>query len=170
MNKLVVIDNQVEILNNKLAKLTEYLVNEEDYNHDSIHHESFELNKYLMKLKLKLELLQLEHTDDMKVIDRIKYYNERVKFFTKTLDTINDFNNTKDMRQQSKSLKLLTTINMVALPLAIITGYFGMNFKSMGNITHGKGVLSSLHGQKLVFFLFFVSVIAMVILTNMVLK
>ncbi len=55
---------------------------------------------------------------------------------------------------------------MIALPLAIITGYFGMNFKSMGNPTHKKVILSIGYGQKLVFFLFFVSTVIMFIVTN----
>lgn len=166
MNEFKIIDNQIKYLNNTLTKLTSYLINKDNFNHDKINGDSYEISKILLKLKLRLELLQIKYQDNNEIQEKINNYQTRTKFFTDTIKDINNFNNIKDLRAQGRSLKLLTTINMVALPLAVITGYFGMNFKSMGNPTHSKGILSSLHGQKIVFILFVISTIVMIIVAN----
>ena len=166
MNEFGIIDSQINVLNNVLDKLTSYLVNEDKYDHDKINEESYKINKSILKLRIRIESLQIKHANDSKILKKINNYNDRTTFFMNTIKNIDDFNNIKDLRAQARSIRILTIINMVALPLAVITGYFGMNFRSMGNPTHTKGILSHLHGQKLVFILFFVSIIVMIIIAN----
>jgi Mg2+ and Co2+ transporter CorA len=166
MSEFNVIDRKINELNNTLGNLTSYLVSNDDYDHDKIKGDSYDVNKAILKLKLRLELMQIKYRDNSEIQQKINHYGTRTKFFTDTIKNIDDFNNIKDIRAQTKSMRILTTINMVALPLAVITGYFGMNFKSMGNPTHSKGILASLHGQKLVFVLFVISTIVMIIVAN----
>ena len=166
MSEFNVIENHVNELNTTLSNITNYLVNNDDYDHDKIKDDSYDINKTILKLKLRLELLQIKYRDNNEIQQKINHYNTRAKFFADTIKNIDDFNNIKDIRAQAKSMRILTTINMVALPLAVITGYFGMNFKSMGNPTHNKGILAHFHGQKIVFALFIISTIVMIIVAN----
>ena len=166
MNDFKKVKDYIALLNNQLPKINNYLLNNEKYDHNVINDKLFKFRKILMKTNLMLNNLQIKYKDNDEMEKKINFYKTRTNFFNKSLNIIDKYNNALDIKGQSKSLKLLTTINMIALPLAIITGYFGMNFKSMGNPTRNKGILSHKHGQKIVLGLFIISIITMVILTQ----
>ena len=48
---------------------------------------------------------------------------------------------------KKKAIDTLTIVNTIFLPLALITGYFGMNFKSMGAPSNKTGIFTLKYGQ-----------------------
>ena len=74
------------------------------------------------------------------------------------IQLLETYNNQLSNISQKNSIDILTVINTIFLPLALITGYFGMNFKSMGAPSLKTGVLAFKNGQLLVFFLFVLSI------------
>lgn len=59
------------------------------------------------------------------------------------------------LRENHHYLKssILTIISTIFLPLGVIVGYFGMNFKSMGVPSLKKGIFNTEHAQHYVFWL-----------------
>lgn len=52
----------------------------------------------------------------------------------KQLDKLNEMHRNDLHYNSFRNISLLTIINLVVLPIGIIVGYFGMNFKKMNNI------------------------------------
>ena len=52
----------------------------------------------------------------------------------KHLDKLNEMHQNDLHYNSLRNISLLTIINLVILPIGIIVGYFGMNFKKMNNI------------------------------------
>lgn len=166
MNEFKKVENYITLLNEQLPKINNYLLNNEKFDHNIVGDKLFEFRKILMKINLLLANLQIKYKDNDNIQEKINFYKTRTNFFNKSMNIIDKYNSALDRKGQTKSLKLLTMVNMIALPLAIITGYFGMNFKSMGNPMGSKGILSHKHGQKIVLALFVISIIVMIILTH----
>lgn len=57
-----------------------------------------------------------------------------------------------DQHQQFRG-NILTIITTIFLPLGVIVGYFGMNFKSMGVPSLKKGIFNTPHAQHYIFWL-----------------
>jgi Mg2+ and Co2+ transporter CorA len=106
--------------------------------------DEFELNN-------NLNNMSDAHKDILKSRKRLERILHNIKI-------IDDYLSDLVQHAQQKSLNNLTYINLIFLPLTLITGYFGMNFKAMGNPVHGRGILSHSHGQTVVFILFIASV------------
>ena len=79
-----------------------------------------------------------------------KAYKDTIKDIEKTLKNLMEYNN--NMKDTDYTNNFSNIISIIYLPLAVITGYFGMNFASMG--IHSKkepGILNEPHGQMFVF-------------------
>ena len=59
--------------------------------------------------------------------------------------------------KQNLLSSILTIITTIFLPLGVIVGYFGMNFKSMGVPSLKKGIFTIPHAQHAIFWLGFIS-------------
>lgn len=82
------------------------------------------------------------------------------------IEVINEYENRSNILSQKKAIDLLTLISVIFLPITFITGYFGMNFGSMGNPAEKYGVLSLKYGQVFVFFLFFITIIVTLLIVR----
>lgn len=67
---------------------------------------------------------------------------------------------------QKKNIDIIAWFGVIFLPLTFITGYYGMNFASMGSPSTKSGPFSWKYGQLWVFVLFLISII----LTILILK
>jgi Mg2+ and Co2+ transporter CorA len=81
------------------------------------------------------------------------------KILTKNMDMINSYEQQNILSKQQKSVDMISTLGVIFLPLALITGYYGMNFGSMGSPVGKTGPFSWKYGQSWVLFLFVVSTI-----------
>lgn len=117
-------------------------------NNDHISELLFDVRKRIFKLDIKLHELLLTRDDK-----HINILEKKVKFLKENLQILTDFNIQILSKGQKKAIDMLTIINTIFLPLALITGYFGMNFKSMGVPSNTKGIFTVKHGQLVVLYL-----------------
>lgn len=92
----------------------------------------------MMSRVYALKEVNLENDTRFKILthieDVLKYENEKLNHFKSTV---------------------MTLVNTVFLPLGVLTGFFGMNFASMGNPDIKKGILSVKNSETFVFGLMF---------------
>jgi len=100
-----------------------------------------DINKVYLELRLRLNHIMNEVEKEKNE----KYRGEKVDEYNKTMDKIKselDLLNEELQREtdenQSYTLNMLTLVETIFLPLGVLTGYFGMNFSSMGGHV-GKG-------------------------------
>lgn len=93
-------------------------------------------HKNIQTMKNKIFELKLKYVDDEKIYKIIQ-----------NIDDILDYEN-----KQLNSLKMtvISALGTIFLPLGFITGFFGMNFNSMGNPTLKKGILAIKHVDKFI--------------------
>lgn len=90
-------------------------------------------------------------------------YNEKD---VKKLDYIIEYLNYQSEKLKIHKNHILSLVTTIFLPLSFITGYFGMNFKSMGNKGIGSGILSLKHSQKYLLFLSLIFIIFTMLFYN----
>lgn len=101
----------------------------------------------MMSRVYALKEVNLENDTRFKILshiqDVLQYENEKLNHFKSTV---------------------MTLVNTVFLPLGVLTGFFGMNFASMGNPDIKKGILSVQNSETFVFglmFFFFIVTVLM---------
>ena len=86
------------------------------------------------------------------------------------MENIDTYERKNILTNQQKSLDIISWISVILLPLTLITGYYGMNFASMGSPSTEKGPFSFKYGQIWVFFLFGVSLTITIVLLKVFYK
>jgi hypothetical protein len=152
----------LEQLNTHISQLTKNLENMDEYllktgsphKDKPINHGLYEIRKSAIRVEFELDALEIrnnvEYKDSRKKLEKLK---KNIKLFT-------DYNSMVLQHKQKTSIDLISLIGLIFLPFGIITGYFGMNFKGMGEC--GKktvGVFSIKYPNLFVFILFVISTI-----------
>ena len=78
---------------------------------------------------------------------------KHLKIIGNSLNLIDNYFRNMTNKISERTIKRLTLINTIFLPLGVIVGYFGMNFTSMGLINLKKGIYTIKHGQLFVLLL-----------------
>ena len=122
-----------------------------------------DINKLYLELRLRLNHInnELEKKKNRRYRDdKIEEYEyeKRLNKVKGSLDLLNEELKRETEEMQSSKLHMLTLIETIFLPLGVITGYFGMNFSSMGGHVGTKhkpapGILGLKYGQGLVWIL-----------------
>jgi len=96
------------------------------------------------KKQIEKEKIDITQFDDLK---------SRVEYVKKILDLLVEEQSVTEQKKHGKSLKVLAVVEILFLPLGVLTGYFGMNFSSMGDPGDpSKGGLYSMkYGQLFMF-------------------
>ena len=116
----------------------------DSYDKNSLHVLTMQFHKKLIILKNYLLTLEKETISDYAEYETI------LDNIEKTLEQLISYN--QNMIKPDYTSEFANIVNIIYLPLAVITGYFGMNFASMG--VHNKkdpGVLNENKGQLFVF-------------------
>jgi hypothetical protein len=100
-----------------------------------------DINKVYLELRLRLN--HIIHELELKVNEiyrtkKIDLYNDKMDKMKESLDLLNEELQRETDENQSYTLNMLTLVETIFLPLGVMTGYFGMNFSSMGGHV-GKG-------------------------------
>jgi len=122
-----------------------------------------DINKLYLELRLRLNHINNElvkKNNKRYKDDKVEEYEKRLSKIKESLDLLNEELKRETEEIQSSKLHMLTLIETIFLPLGVITGYFGMNFSSMGGHVGTKhnpapGVLGLKYGQGFVWFLIF---------------
>ena len=158
---------EIESLNKEIKNIINLLEETDDeILHDKIKDNKvlteklFNLHKKIFILNLKIHQLELKYPRD----EKVKILIKKMDFILENFNLLNDFN--KEILQQNKkrAIDTLTIVNTIFLPLALITGFYGMNFKSMGVPSLKKGVFTIKHAQRYIFFLFLFFIIIILII------
>jgi Mg2+ and Co2+ transporter CorA len=96
------------------------------------------------------------HLEDWKIPKQIEADLEKL---SSSMGLIDKYEAREVLKSQKKSIDVLTYVSIIILPLTLITGYFGMNFLSMGAPATNTGILTLHWGQVFVFFLFITSLV-----------
>ena len=80
--------------------------------------------------------IKIKNNSGKENIENINFY---IEYLNHHLNVLNNNRN-----------QLLTIITTIFLPLGFVVGFFGMNFKSMGTPTEGKGILNLKNGETIV--------------------
>ena len=146
-NNLNDLNNLVNKLEKEVAKLDK-LIDYENFKNEEITKKIYLLNKLRLFLEIKIYESEFENNNPKmkKIIDKLELLN-------KNIEIIKEYNNLLYNKNRTKALDTLTVVNTIFLPLSLIVGYFGMNFKSMGCPAEKTGILTIKYGQTLVFIL-----------------
>lgn len=166
--------NHMEYIKEKLEEITKEIVIIDKHILDK--YPTHQLQQKILDIKRKRILLGIrlhalhfikkkknDYGIENKNYELIKI-KKKVKFMDQNIQLLETYNNQLSNISQKNSIDILTVINTIFLPLALITGYFGMNFKSMGAPSLKTGVLAFKNGQLLVFFLFVLSILLTLLL------
>lgn len=143
-------NDNIKSLEKSIIYLDKLLLNKKP-DHEKINDLLYKIRQKILIFKIKLNELELKGgIYDKKTM----YFKKRLEIIVNNLNLVDDYNSKILVHNQKKSIDTLTIVNTIFLPLALITGYFGMNFKSMGCPSRATGIFTVNNGQMLVFTLF----------------
>lgn len=166
-------DDQLEILYNTVAKdLTcvaiecdKSLLHPHSIVQDDVLDYAHWIQYYLLKLKFIYQESTFAHTSEtdfkpsMNKSGAVGHQLSTINSLEETIKSITKWGEFYEDAKKGHSINLIATINMIFLPLAVIVGWFGMNFKSMGAPSLNNGIFTVKYGQTFVFVLFIVFII-----------
>ena len=85
----------------------------------------------------KIYVLKRNYLDNNKVFMMLNHMEEYIKY--------------QDEKLNSYKHTIIALVSAIFIPFGVITGYFGMNFASMGNKGIKGGVLDIAHSDKIIF-------------------
>ena len=144
------LNKDIEVIINLLVNIDNKILNSNIKDNDKLTNELFIIRKKIFNVNFKLHKLELldNQNQNLNILkNKIKYMNDNFKL-------INDFNKQILQKNKKKAIDTLTIVNTIFLPLSLITGYFGMNFKSMGAPSNKSGIFTIKNSQLFVFLLF----------------
>lgn len=137
--------------------------NNSQYKTQGIHNS---MKERIIELKEKINnVKKFTHKNIDIFIEEIYHLKEENLFHSDNyhvLSHLEEYLNYQNKKLNNFKSSLLSLIGTIFLPLGFIAGFFGMNFKSMGNPGIKKGILSMNHSEK---FVFGVSIILTIIIT-----
>ena len=145
------LDKDIDSIIATLLDIDDKILFKKNINDKKLESMMHDLRKKIFQVNFYLHKLELTDSNNNALIKQLKKKHE---FMLQNYELINDYSKQILEKDKKKSMDTLTMVNTIFLPLGLITGYFGMNFKSMGSHTHSKGILSFPHGQTLVITLF----------------
>lgn len=117
----------------------------------------------IRKRLLYLNLVYNTHSADWNLPTTVKAELDKLR---SSMDLVNKYEARETLRSQKKRIDVLTYVSIIVLPLTLITGYFGMNFRSMGAPSKSIGILTLNRGQLFVFILFALSIVLSIVYLN----
>jgi len=93
-------------------------------------------HKNIDTLKEKIYTLKMKYIENEKVSRILQNMNELLDHEAHKLNSI--------------KMTIISALGTIFLPLGFITGYFGMNFRSMGNPTLSSGVLATKNVERFI--------------------
>jgi len=127
--------------NDKIERLQKEINNTKQFTHSK--------NDYFLKQIFILKKENLENEKNYKVLNHLQEYIEYQE------NKLNTFKHS-----------LLSLISTIFLPLGFVVGFFGMNFKSMGNPGISNGILSIEHSERFIFIVAVLTIISVGLIFN----
>lgn len=132
------IDEALVKLDKQLLKLDTLLIDNNTNNNDIKMNDIRDIKKHILDIQIAINVLKHEN----------KYLNlneqqGKLDELLKNMDLLNQYNHLLLEHYETGILNTISLINLIFLPLGVITGYFGMNFAQMGPYENSKkGILT----------------------------
>ena len=160
-----IIESDLSELEKKLYTIDDRIL-QDNVDNKQIEKELLESNKLKMKTLIRINTLYYEN----KNIDEEKYndFKSRIEHIEKLLLIFDEYNKSNTQKDIRKSIDTLTTISIIILPLTLITSFFGMNLKSLGNLTQESGIFSikNIHLYIICFFGIYIGIVIFILYSN----
>jgi hypothetical protein len=113
------------------------------------------INKFYLEIRLRLNHIinELDKKENEKYkSEKVSEYDVMMGKMKESLNLLTEELERETNENQSYTLNMLTLVETIFLPLGVLTGYFGMNFSSMGGhvgVGHkaAPGILGLRYGQ-----------------------
>ena len=152
--KLEEIENKLFNLEKDIAKMDKYLlITREPHKDQIIIVNLHELKRRVIRLHYMMDLYEYKNKT------KIKKDRERLNKINHKIKLLDNYNSMIIEYKQKNSLDIIALVSLIFLPLTLITGYFGMNFRGMGSPAKSKGIFTIGKPNYFVFILFIVSII-----------
>lgn len=142
---------------NDMVHIEQTLINT-SITHSDMHNLTFNLKRKILTFNIKIQEIKLN--TNVTSNNKYKLLSKKQDFINNNLTLILNLNNLISEKNRTRSIDRLSLINTIGIPLGIIVGYYGMNFKSMNRIFGAQ------YGQLHVLMLFIISIIIIYILFN----
>lgn len=160
-NTYKLVETEIEHIINNLIDIDEKILNKK-INDDELSTIMYDIRRKIFKLNIKVHELELSNNNNNN--NELIMLKKKIKFMIQNFNLINEYNKQILQKNKKKAIDTLTIVNTIFLPLALITGYFGMNFKSMGVPSNKFGILTFKYGQGFVLTLFIFITIFIILL------
>lgn len=155
--------SDIDVLEQEITKIDKILLSDDKkYNDKNISDILHKFRKEILKNEIQLNQIELSfaHVNN----NQITEYKNKLQLLINNLKLLDEYHTKIIQYNQKKSIDTLTLVNTIFLPLSLIAGYFGMNFKSMGIPSSSKGIFNIANGQIFVVSLFLIITVAVIIL------
>ena len=160
--QLDTINKKYDKLENDIIKM-DNLISSTPYNHRIVEKKLINIKKE----RLLLGIIIFQHNNNFPTIKGLK---DKLKHIDDNIELINNFNTQVTSKDQRDSIDKLTLINTIFLPLALITGFYGMNFRSMGAPSLSSGIFTIKNSNTFILILFIISIISTIIFHSLLNK
>ena len=156
------IQNELTSLENELLKLDKYLLatGKSDRDNNTVILELHKLKKRSLEVGFRLDIYE----DSRK--RKAPEERQRLVDMRKKIELLDNYNSMLVQYKQKNSLNLIALVSLIFLPLTLITGYFGMNFRYMGGPLKRRGVFGIKDPNIFVMVLFAVAIVVMVVVVR----
>ena len=150
--KKIVSLEEIKKIEEELILLDKNLLKDDkkNLNHEKIISRLFLIRKKLLELEINLNEMELSNTNNH-IVNKLK---KKINNAQNNINIIDNYNTKILQAKQKKTIDTLTLINTIFLPLSLITGFFGMNFKSMGVPSLKTGIYTTKNSSFIILILF----------------
>lgn len=127
------IDEALIKLDKQLLKLDTLLIDDNANNNNIRMNDIRHIKKHILDIQIAINVLKHEN----KHLE-LNEQQGKLDDLLKNINLLNDYNALLLEHYQTNLLNTISLINLIFLPLAVITGYFGMNFGNMGPYKDSK--------------------------------
>lgn len=132
------IDEALIKLDKQLLKLDTLLIDDNSNNNNIKMNDIRDIKKHILDIQIAINVLKHEN----KHLE-LNEQQGKLDDLLKNMNLLNEYNHLLLEHYETSLLNTISLINLIFLPLAVITGYFGMNFGQLGPYEKSKkGILT----------------------------
>lgn len=118
------------------------------------------IERHVLQIKLSYIDNTIINYQEENIVDNVNMnFKNKVNNLLKNIELAQKIISNIQLDNQTSSIRLLTNISTICLPLSIIVGFFGMNFAFMGIDKGGSGIYRWKHSQIIFWIIIILSIL-----------